>query len=53
MPPLVATRLNPDLRAKYQALRDAGKLPRLAHTTVMRKPLLLANALLRDGRTWQ
>ncbi|SEG71122.1 Transposase IS116/IS110/IS902 family protein, partial [Methylobacterium sp. 190mf] len=53
MPALVATRFNPDLRAKYQALRDAGKPPKLALTAVMRKLILLANALLRDGRTWQ
>lgn len=53
MPALVATRFNPDLRAKYQALRAAGKPPKLALTAVMRKLLLLANALLRDGRPWQ
>jgi transposase len=53
MPALVATRFNPDLRAKYKALRDAGKPPKLALTAVMRKLILLANALLRDGRTWQ
>lgn len=53
MPALVATRFNPDLRAKYQALRAAGKPPKLALTAVMRKLLLLANALLRDGRAWQ
>lgn len=52
MPALVATRFNPDLKAKYQALVTAGKPPKLAITAVMRKLLLLANALLRDGRTW-
>ncbi len=29
------------------------KPPKLALTAVMRKLILLANALLRDGRTWQ
>ena len=53
MPALVAARFNPDLRAKYQALLAAGKPPKLALTAVMRKLLLLANALLRDGRLWQ
>lgn len=52
MPALVATRFNPDLKVKYQALVAAGKPPKLAITAVMRKLLLLANALLRDGRTW-
>ena len=52
MPALVATRFNPDLKTKYQALVTAGKPPKLAITAVMRKLLLLANALLRDGRTW-
>jgi transposase len=48
----VAARFNPDLKAKYQALTQAGKPPKLAITAVMRKLLLLANALLRDRRTW-
>ena len=52
MPVLVALRCNPPLRAKYDALRAAGKPPKVALTALMRKLLLLANALLRDGRTW-
>jgi transposase len=52
MPALVATRFNPDLQAKYRALIGAGKPPKLAVTAVMRKLLLLANALPRDRRTW-
>jgi transposase len=52
MPALVATRFNPDLAAKYQALIGAGNPPKLAITAVMRKLLLLAHALLRDRRTW-
>lgn len=52
MPALVATRFNPALKAKYQALIQAGKPPKLAITAVMRKLLILANALLRDRRTW-
>jgi transposase len=31
MPALVAARFNPDLKAKYQALTQAGKPPKLAH----------------------
>ena len=30
----------------------AGKLKKLAITALMRKLLLLANALVRDNRTW-
>jgi len=51
MPALVATHFNSDLKVKYQALVAAGKPPKLATTAVMRKLLLLANALLRYGRT--
>ncbi len=52
MPALVACRFNADLKAKYQALTAAGKPPKVAITAVMRKLLILANALLRDGRRW-
>jgi transposase len=52
MPALAAVRCNPDLRAKYQALRNAGKPAKLALTAVMRKLVILANALIRDQRTW-
>jgi transposase len=52
MPALVAVRFNPTMRAKYQALRAAGKAPKVALTAIMRKLLILANALLRDARTW-
>ena len=52
MPALVAVRFNPDLKAKYDALRAAGKAPKVALTAVMRKLVLLANALPRDSRPW-
>ncbi len=52
MPALVAARFNPDLKAKYQTLIQAGKPPKLAITAVMRKLLLLAHALLRNRRAW-
>lgn len=50
MPALVAVRFNPDLKAKYDALRAAGKPAKVALTAIMRKLLILANALLRDQR---
>jgi len=52
MPALVAIRFNPPLRAKYRALRAAGKPAKLAIVVIMRKLLILANALLRDNRMW-
>jgi transposase len=52
MPALVASRFNPDLKAKYQALVAAGKPARVALTAIMRKLIILANALLRDQRHW-
>jgi len=52
MPALVAVRFNQTLKAKYQAFIKAGKPPKLALTAIMRKLLILANALVRDGRTW-
>lgn len=52
MPALVATRFNPDLSATYERLVAAGKPKKLALVAVMRKLLVLANALLRDGRKW-
>lgn len=53
MPALVAIRFNTDMKAKYQALIAAGKPPKVAITAIMRKLTILANVLLRDGRTWQ
>ncbi len=52
MPALVAIRCNPDLSAKYTALRNAGKPPKVAITAVMRKLVVLANALLQQDRLW-
>jgi len=52
MPALVAARFNPDLKAKYDQLIRAGKPAKLAITAVMRKLIVMANALLRDDRKW-
>ncbi len=52
MPALVATRFNPDMKAKYDQLKAAGKPSKVAITAVMRKLIILANALLRDQRMW-
>jgi transposase len=52
MPALVAIRFNPPLKAQYLALRKAGKPAKVAIVAIMRKLLILANALLRDNRKW-
>lgn len=53
MPALVAIRFNADLKAKYEQLIKAGKAPKQAITAIMRKLIILANALLKKGRKWQ
>lgn len=52
MPALVATRFNDDLKLKYDHLIATGKPAKLALTAIMRKLVVLANALIRDDRTW-
>lgn len=52
MPALVAARRNADMKAKYQALVASGKPKKLALAVLMRKLVVLANALLRDNRRW-
>jgi transposase len=52
MPALVAVRFDPAMKAKYEALLAAGKPAKVALVAIMRKLLILANALLRDGRLW-
>ena len=52
MPALVAIRFNPDLKSVYERLTERGKPKKVAITAVMRKLIILANALIRDGRKW-
>lgn len=52
LPAVVATRCNPDMKAKYHELIAKGKCKKLAITAVMRKLVVMANALLRDSRKW-
>jgi len=49
----VAAMHNPILRAFKDRLRAAGKMPKVAIVAVMRKLLVILNAVLRDGREWQ
>ena len=50
MPALVAMRFNPDLKKKYQTLRDAGKPAKVAIVAIMRKLIETANALVKENR---
>jgi transposase len=52
MAALSAIRFNPQIKTKYQALIKAGKPAKVALVAVMRKLLILANALIRDNRKW-
>jgi transposase len=52
MAALGAGRFNRALAAFRDRLRNAGKKLKVAIVAIMRKPLVLANALLRDSRTY-
>ncbi|WP_418904493.1 hypothetical protein [Cereibacter sphaeroides] len=52
MPALVAMRFNPDLKAKYAALREAGKPAKVAIVTLMRKLIETANTPVKADRNW-
>ena len=43
---------NPDLARKHRNLLGLGKPPKVAFTPIMRKLVVLANALLRQDREW-
>jgi len=49
---IAAARFNPQLSDDYKRLRDAGKKAKVAITAIMRKLVVLANALLKANRTW-
>ncbi len=49
---MAATRYNPALKAFYERLVAAGKNRRVALIAVMRKLVVIANAVLRDNRPW-
>ena len=52
VPAIVAMRFNPDLTAKYQALRNAGKPAKKAIVALMRKLIELANTRVKADQTW-
>lgn len=53
MPAVSAIRHDPVMHAFYERLRAAGKPAKLALTAVMRKLVITANAIIRDGRAWR
>lgn len=48
-----ATRNNPVLKAFYDKLRAAGKKPKVALVAVMRKLIVMLNAMVRDDKVWR
>ena len=52
LPALVAARFNPDMKVKYAHLIQTGKPAKVALTAIMRKLVVLANALLKANRPW-
>ncbi len=52
MATLTATMHNPTIKAHYQRLLAAGKLPKVALVACMRKLLTMLNAMVRTQRRW-
>lgn len=52
MATLTATIHNPTIKAHYQRLLAAGKLPKVALVACMRKLLTMLNAMVRTQRRW-
>ena len=53
MAAMTACTFNPEMAAFHDRLRERGKPHKVAVTAVMRKLIVMANALLRDGRVWE
>ena len=52
MAALSASAHHPEYSLKYDAMVKAGKVKKVALVALMRKLIILANALLRDKRKW-
>jgi transposase len=50
---VAATRCNPVLHRRYQQLREHGKPPKVALVAVMRKLLLILNAIVKTRTPWR
>ena len=53
MAAITAARCNPTLSSAYQRLRHAGKPPKLALIAILRRLLIILNAILRDKTPWR
>lgn len=53
MAAMTACTFNPEMAAFHDRLRERGKPHKVAVTAVMRRLIVMANALLRDGRVWE
>ena len=49
----VAAQHNPTIKAFYARLLAVGKPKKVALTACMHKVLIMVNAILRTGRSWQ
>jgi transposase len=52
MAAMTATRCNPDIRAFYTRLLDAGKPKKVALTACLRKLLIVLSAIVRREGAW-
>lgn len=52
MATLTAARYNPAIKAFYERLKGAGKLPKVALVACMRKLLTMLNAMVKTGKPW-
>ena len=53
MAAMSATRFDPEVKEMYGRLKGRGKHHKVALVAVMRRLVVTANALLRDGRMWE
>jgi transposase len=53
MAALSASKTNPVIRDFYQHLLSQGKVKKVALVACMRKLLVILNAMVRDGKSWQ
>jgi transposase len=53
MAAMAAARFNPTLKIFYQRLIAAGKRPKVALVAVMRKLVVVVNAMLRESEMWR
>ena len=52
MPAIAAARANPDLKAFRQRLNAKGKPGAVITTAILRKLIVLVNALVAQNRSW-